>query len=94
MNFKQVTENWKCVGAIVATAVFLCGTAITADNRYAKQVDMKQMQLAQNYNNFQMRLDSLRAACEKSPCSAETIRTMQWLEKQIKLIEKAMEASN
>lgn len=93
MTLSELSKEWKCLVAIVVGAATLCGIAIGADSRYAKQVDLKQLQLAQNYNNFQMRLDSLRATCEKNPCTAETLRTIEWLEKQIRLIEKEMESS-
>ena len=93
MSLESISKEWKCIGILVVTAVTLCGTAIAFDQRYAKQQDLKQMQLSANYNNFQMRLDSLRATCESTRCTAETLRTIQWLEKQIRLLEKQMEAN-
>lgn len=90
VSLKKIAENWKCIGIMVATAAALCTTAVTADNRYAKQQDLKQMQLSQNYNNFQMRLDSLKLACQNNQCNKETLDTIRWLEQQIKMIEKQM----
>ena len=34
-----------------------------------------------------MRLESLKIACEEKACTAETYRTIEWLEQQIKLID-------
>ena len=85
MTLKNITENWKCIGVIVATAVALCGTAVGFDQRYAKSVDLKQLQLSSNYNNFQMRLDSLRAAYAGKPIPPEVQKQIDWLEHQIKL---------
>lgn len=97
MELKQLTDNWKCIGILVATAAALCGTAIAVDQRYAHaamQKEMQQqiytMQTQMNYNQFQMRLDSLQATCEKTTCTAETLRTIEWLKKQIKVLEKQM----
>ena len=94
MNLESITKEWKCIGVIVATAVALCGTAVGFDSRYAKSVDLKQLQISANYNNFQMRLDSLRATCESTRCTAETLRTIKWLEKQIKILEQQMDTNN
>jgi hypothetical protein len=90
MELKQLTDNWKCIGIIVATAVALCGTAIGFDERYAKQVDLKQLQLSSNYSNFQMRLAALENLCAKSECSPNDRATIQWLKQQIRLIESQM----
>lgn len=92
MTLKEITENWKCIGALVATAVVLCGTALGVDQRYAKQQDLKQLQLSSNYSNFQMRLASLRNLCAKNMCTSNDIATIKWLEQQIKIIEKQMGA--
>ena len=101
MNLKQLTDNWKCIGALVATAAFLCATAIGVDHRYLlaaqgknMQQQIYQMQLSQNYNNFQMRLDSLKAAYAGKPIPPEVQQQINWLEKQIKLLEKQMEQYN
>ena len=90
MQFPEITNTWKCIGIIVATAVALCTTAVGFDQRYAKSVDLKQLQLSSNYNNFQMRLDSLRAAYLGKPIPPEVQRQIDWLEKQLRLIEKEM----
>lgn len=87
---KDITEDWKCLVAIVMAAGMLCGAAIGVDNRYAKAADLKQMQQAQNYSNFQMRLAALKELCKTKPCSQDTKATMAWLESQIKLIEREM----
>ena len=94
MNLKTFTDNWKCIGVIVATAVALCGTAVGFDSRYAKSVDLKQLQMAQNYSNFQMRLAALMELCSKSPCDANTKQTIRWLQSQIKMIENQMGMTN
>lgn len=105
MTLKQLTDNWKCIGVIVATAVALCGTAVGFDQRYAKSVDLKQLQLSSNYNNFQMRLDSLRtpyvtyksdgtAFIDYAKMPRETVQQIKWLEKQIKILEKQMGISD
>ena len=97
MELKQLTDNWKCLGALVGVAVILCGTAIGVDQRYLlaaqgqqMQQQIYQMQLSQNYNNFQMRLDSLRAAYAGKPIPQEVQAQIRWLEAQIALLEKQM----
>ncbi len=97
MKLTTVTENWKCLVALVVGAATLCGIAVGVDHRYllaAQGQQMQQqiynMQLAQNYNNFQMRLDSLRAAYAGKQMPLEIQQQVKWLEQQIKLIEKEM----
>ena len=87
---KRLAEEWKCIGIIVATAVALCGTAVGFDQRYAKSVNLKQLQLSANYNNFQTRLAALTKLCKTTACDADTIRTIKWLERQIRMIEAEM----
>lgn len=99
--FKKFTENWKCLGVVVATAVALCSTAITVENRYAKAADVKQLQLNQSYSNFQARLNDLtspfmtcckdgRYYVDYSKMSKETYEQVQWLEREIVKLEKQM----
>jgi hypothetical protein len=94
MNLESISREWKCIGIIVATAVALCGTAVGFDQRYAKSADLRQLQISANYNNFQMRLDSLRAAYLGKPIPPEVQQQINWLEKQIKLLEAQMETTN
>jgi len=94
MELKQLTDNWKCIGILVAVAVTLCGTAVGFDQRYAEQVDLKQLQMSSNYSNFQMRLAALNDLCAKSSCSPNDRATIEWLKHQIKLIEDAMKNGN
>ena len=94
MNLESISKEWKCIGIIVATAVALCGTAVGFDQRYAKSADLRQLQISANYNNFQMRLDSLRAAYLGKPIPPEVQQQINWLEKQIKLLEAQMETTN
>jgi len=100
-TFKKLTENWKCVGVIVATAALLCTTAITADNRYAKAADVKQLQLNQNYSNFKAQLNQLtepftvcckdgRYYVDYSKMPKETYQTVMWLTREIEVLEKQM----
>ena len=99
--FKRITDNWKCVGAVVATGALLCTTAITADNRYAKAADVKVLQMNQNYSNFRAQLNQLispyTACCKDgryfvdySKMPKETYQTVQWLEREIATLEKQM----
>jgi hypothetical protein len=94
---KNLADNWKCVVALIVGAATICGIAVTVDHRYASAASQKalqqqvyQMQQAQNYNNFQMRLDSLRAAYAGKSVPPAVQQQMNWLEAQIKLIEKQM----
>lgn len=102
MNLKAFTENWKCIGVIVATAAALCGTAITADNRYAKAADVRVLQMNQNYSNYQGRLNQLTSPYTKC-CNAEgryyvdyskmpkeVYQQVQWLQNEIAKLEKQM----
>ena len=94
MTLKELTENWKCIGALVVTAGLLCGAALGVDDRYAKSQDLKQLQRSTNYSNFQMRLSSLRKLCSQNMCDQNDKNTIKWLEAQIKLIEKEMGISD
>ena len=97
MDLKNLTDNWKCIVALIVGAATICGIAVGVDHRYASAASQKalqqqvyQMQLAQNYNNFQMRLDSLRAAYAGKSVPLEVQQQIDWLEKQIKLLEQQM----
>lgn len=72
----------------------LCGLTVSVESRYAKagqqkamQQQIYQMQVSQNYNNFQMRLDSLRAAYAGRRIPPEVQTQIRWLEKEIKKLE-------
>lgn len=92
MTFKEITENWKCIGALVVTAGLLCGATLGVDQRYAKQQDLKQLQMSSNYSNFQMRLASLKKLCAQNMCTPNDRATIIWLQQQIKYIESQMGA--
>jgi hypothetical protein len=67
---------------------------VGAELHFAKASDLKQLQMAQNYSNFQMRLAALTDLCSKTQCDANTKQTIAWLRAQIKLIEKEMGMNN
>ena len=94
---KNLSDNWKCLVALIVGAATICGLAVGVDHRYllaaqGKQMQQQiyQMQLAQNYNNFVMRLDSLRAAYRGRPIPPEVQAQIRWLEQQIAMLEQQM----
>lgn len=97
MKFSDISNQWKCLVALIVGAATLCGLAVGLDHRWllaaeGKQMQQQiyQMQLSQNYNNFIMRLDSLRAAYAGKPIPPEVQAQIRWLETQIALLEKEM----
>lgn len=97
MTLSDISKEWKCLVALVVGAATICGIAVGVDHRYLLAAEGKsiqqqvyQMQISQNYNNFQMRLDSLRAAYLGKPIPPEVQQQINWLEAQIRLLEKQM----
>lgn len=108
MKFKDLTEDWKRVGVCITVAGTIAATAIGAEIHFAKagtqkelQQQMYSMQLSQNYNNFQMRRDSLvqpyvrydqqgRPFIDWSRMPKEIVQQVKWLENQIRVLEQQM----
>jgi hypothetical protein len=97
LKLAEISNQWKCVVALFVGAATLCGLAVGFDHRYllaAQGEQMQQqiyhMQVQSNYNNFLMRLDSLRAAYEGKPIPKPVQDQIRWLEAQIQLLEKEM----
>ena len=101
MTLQDFTNNWKCIGAIVATAALLCTTAVGVETRYAKAADVRVLQLNQNYGNFRAQLNQLtspytvcckdgRYYVDYSKMPKETYQTVKWLEREIANLERQM----
>ena len=104
MKLPDIAEQWKCIVALFVGAGALCSLAVGATTYFAtaaqlkeveirqdqQQQQMLQMNINQSYHNYLLRLDSLRAAYVDKPMPLEVKQQVEWLEKQLKILEKQM----
>lgn len=104
MKWDDLSKTWRCVVACVVGAGTIATLSIGAENHFAKEAEYQilvagqsaqqqqiyNMQLSQNYFQFQMQLNNLLAAYQGRPIPPEVQHQINWLRNQLRQLERQM----